>query len=258
MDISSNTHANQDSFKYNIQVLDRALNIFEIIASSETPMTLQQLQTMTGLNRTTIWRILSTMMDRDFIVQLPNTKTYTVSCKACNLFSAAGSNSVALAELARPEMERLRRLSGETILLLVPETIGSRTILQLDSFESVRLKDYTNTVSPLFITSTGFVQLSFMKNEEIEKAFPAVLPSRIEAAGVMQRIDACRRDGYALIIDEFNQGDSGISAPILLNGKLAGILNVAGPTIRFTEERMLSLLPELLKSAGQISHMLSH
>lgn len=252
-----------DAFKHNIQVLERALKIFEIIGLSETPVTIQELQAVTGLNRTTIWRILSTMIESDFLTQLPNTKQYCLSCKACNLLSTSSANSISLAEHARPEMEHLRQITGETVMLLLPETLGSRTILQLDSFETVRLKDYTNTISPLFGTSTGLIQLSYMSDEDIEAIFPDTLPSYTEFTptnrdDVMLRIDNCRRDGHSYIIDEYQKGDSGLSVPIQSNRKLVGILNIAGPTMRFTREQMLLCLPELKEAADRISWKLTH
>lgn len=229
-----------DSFKYNIQVLDRALKLFETIALSDSPLTIPQLQELTGLNRTTIWRIISTMTENNFITQLPNSKQYCLSCKATNLLSLSHSRSIVLCECARTEMEQLRQLTGETIMLLIPENIGSRTILQLDSFENVRIKDYTNELSPLFGTSTGIVQLSFLSDEEIKVIFPAELISYTQSTAtnkevIMQRINDCRQDGYTYIIDEYHNGDSGLSVPLQLNRKLVGILNIAGPTVRFTK-----------------------
>lgn len=259
----NDTPTKPEAFKHNIQVLERALKIFEIIAQSEMPVTIQELQSATGLNRTTIWRILSTMIESDFLTQLPNSKQYCLSCKACNLLTTSSANSIALAEHARPEMEHLRQITGETVMLLLPETLGSRTILQLDSFEAVRLKDYTNTVSPLFGTSTGLVQLSYMNDDDIEVIFPDVLPSYTEYTptnreDVMQRIEDCRRDGHSYIIDEYQKGDSGLSVPIQLDKKLVGILNIAGPTMRFTKEQIHLCLPELKEAANRIAWNLTH
>ena len=256
------TDTKSDAFKYNIQVLDRALKIFETIARSRSPLSIQELQNATGLNRTTIWRILSTMMDSGFLTQLPHSKQYCLSCKACNLLSTSAASSIALIEYARPEMQRLRQFTGETVLLLLPEAIGSRTVLQLDSFETIRLKDYTNEVTPLFGTSTGIVQLSALTDEEIQNVLPETLPSYTEFTPtskdeLLKRIRKCRKNGYAYIINEYNQGDTGVSVPIYLESKLAGMLNIAGPTMRFTEERVLACIPELKKSALQISQELT-
>ena len=251
-----------ENFKHNIQVLDRALKIFEFIAQSPTPLSIQELQNVTELNRTTIWRILSTMAECGFITQLPHSKQYCLSCKACNLLSLSATNSIALAESARPEMQRLRHLSGETVMLLVPESIGSRTILQLDSFEAIRLKDYTNETTPLFGTSTGLVQLSSLSDEEIQLAFPTTLPSNTEFTPtkkeeILKRISKCRKNGYAYIIDEYINGDSGVSVPIYLSHKLVGILNISGPSIRMTKEKILSYIPELKKASSRIEEALT-
>lgn len=264
MNISNDLPNNEKSenFKYNIQVLERALQIFEIIARFKTPLSIPELQNLTGLNRTTIWRILSTMLNCGFLTQLPNKKQYCLSCKAYNLLSSSSSSPVALVEAARSEMTLLRNKCNETVMLLVPQLTGSLTVLQLDSFEAIRLMDYTNQLSPLFGTSTGIVQLASMEDEEIIKIFPSALTSYTEFTQtnrneIMQRIHDCRRDGYSYIIDEFNKGDTGLSAPICLDGQLVGILNISGPTVRYTKEKMLVTVPMLLEATRQIVSNLS-
>ena len=106
------------------------------------------------------------------------------------------------------------------------------------------------------------VQLSALTDEEIQNVLPETLPSYTEFTPtskdeLLKRIRKCRKNGYAYIINEYNQGDTGVSVPIYLESKLAGMLNIAGPTMRFTEERVLACIPELKKSALQISQELT-
>jgi DNA-binding IclR family transcriptional regulator len=54
--------------------------------------------------------------------------------------------------------------------------------------------------------------------------------------------------------DTYSLGLSAMSAPVRFQGQPAiGVITIAGPTVRFTQERMLALAPELLSTASQLA-----
>jgi DNA-binding IclR family transcriptional regulator len=70
----------------------------------------------------------------------------------------------------------------------------------------------------------------------------------------MEQVRITRERGYSVTVDTYSLGLSALSAPVGLAGQSAmGVLTIAGPTVRFTEERMHALAPELLSVAGQLA-----
>jgi DNA-binding IclR family transcriptional regulator len=77
-------------------------------------------------------------------------------------------------------------------------------------------------------------------------------PTSLEA--VMRQVQLTRERGYSVTIDTYSLGLSAMSAPVRLQGAPAmGVLTLAGPTVRFTPERMQALAPELTEVAGQLA-----
>ena len=66
-----------------------------------------------------------------------------------------------------------------------------------------------------------------------------------------------RAQGYAVAVDELEQGLSAVSAPVLgPSGTAVAALSISGPTIRLTQKRIAELAPELVRQAGLLSQRL--
>lgn len=50
-----------------VQSVERALDLLELVANSEQSISIMELMEKTGLNRTTIWRILGTLEKGDIL-----------------------------------------------------------------------------------------------------------------------------------------------------------------------------------------------
>jgi IclR family KDG regulon transcriptional repressor len=64
-----------------IQSVDRALNLFEILINSDQPVSVTELSRETGLNKSTVCRLLNTLLKRHFVAQDPETQKYTGGLK---------------------------------------------------------------------------------------------------------------------------------------------------------------------------------
>ena len=77
-------------------------------------------------------------------------------------------------------------------------------------------------------------------------------PTSLQA--VLAAVHATRERGYSLTVDTYSLGLSAMSAPVRFAGQPAmGVITIAGPTVRFTLERMQALAPELLSIASQLA-----
>ena len=56
------------------------------------------------------------------------------------------------------------------------------------------------------------------------------------------------------MIDEvFTPGMTAMAAPVMRGKTALGVISIAGPRVRLTEERMLQLGPALLDAAGELA-----
>ena len=96
----------------------RALQILECFMDQEKEWTLKELVNQLGLPTTTVFRHVSTLMERKYLTQDPVRKVYHVGP---NLLALAGAiiGGSDLCKIARPELERLSHRGTETVHLSI-------------------------------------------------------------------------------------------------------------------------------------------
>ena len=55
----------------NVRVIDRAFDILETLASSSSPMGLSEICRATGMSKSTVYRLISTMHNRHYVEKIP-------------------------------------------------------------------------------------------------------------------------------------------------------------------------------------------
>ena len=77
-------------------------------------------------------------------------------------------------------------------------------------------------------------------------------PASLQA--VLACVQQARQRGFSLTEETFTAGLNAMGAPVGLSGQSAmGVITIAGPTVRFTTEKMQALGPELLSVAAQMA-----
>lgn len=239
------------------QSVERALYLLQMIGEEDGPVSLPVLCERTGLNRTTVWRLLSTLEKYHFLCRNPKTKDYDLGYGATMLCTAPQRRYATLIRRAQPAMERLVEHTQESLVLSVPHAGGTLVVYQMDSPLSIRLKDYTNQITPLWNTSNGKVLLADLPPRELEHllrqqpmSFSLQPVEDLEAVREAVRLTAQR--GYGTVEGEWSMGENGISAPIYAGNQLVAFLGIGGPDTRFTHQDMEDVAPLLCSACTEI------
>ena len=78
--------SNISRYNNHVQAVDRALALLKLIAEQSEPVPLSHLCEATGLNRTTVWRLLCTLEDNGFVEKNAAAPDYELGIAALNLF----------------------------------------------------------------------------------------------------------------------------------------------------------------------------
>jgi DNA-binding IclR family transcriptional regulator len=71
---------------------------------------------------------------------------------------------------------------------------------------------------------------------------------------LLDEIHLTRERGYSLTCETFTAGLNAMGAPVQIKGSAAiGVITIAGPTVRLTEEKMHELRIPLLSTADQLA-----
>lgn len=152
---------------------------------------------------------------------------------------AAQAGAPDLVSSAMPVLERLGALTGERVDLAVLHDGQVLTIESIASSSTVQAVGWVGRRTPLHCTAAGRVLLAPMTAAEVTalvgpSPFPTGGPNGPRSrAELMRRIDAARRDGWALADGELDSDVTAIAAPIsAADGRTRAAVAVSGPSFR--------------------------
>ncbi len=205
---------------YFVQSVDRAIDILECFTFKERERTLGEIVKQTKLNRTTVIRLLSHLMSREYVKYDDRNRTYQLGIKMLELGGVAIS-SISLRQIAAPHLTRLRDDLGHTILLGVRQEDNLMYIDKRDGKGGALI--VTSEIGrrrPLHFGMLGMILMAYLSREEQEyllKKDPlqpythATITNKKTFLNVLSEI---REKGYFMGREEAFEGVGGISAPI--------------------------------------------
>lgn len=246
-----------------MQSIDRALDILEALASRRSPTGISELAHQVDLHVSTVHRLLTTLVDRGYVRQDPETSRYHLAARIFSLSNAADMQ-LDLRLVAHPYLEMLMRKVGETANLV---TAGPDHVIYLDQVESMHLvKMFTapGMRAPLYCTGTGKAILAFRSPQQQEAVLNGPLPRHTQhtlatRADLERELGAIHARGYAVDNEEMEEGVRCLAVPVFdRRNEVVGALSVSGPTSRMTVERVEGFVPLVRSIAGQLSRQLGY
>lgn len=229
---------------------------------SSVEWTLKNLVDRLDLPTTTVFRQVSTLVERGYLKQDPVRKCYQAGPRLLLLCSTILSRND-LRSIARPELEQLSATVKETINLSLP--LG-REIFYLDkveTFRSVVCNTKVGTRAPAHATSGGKILLAAQSENFVDdycRDLPEMKPltdkTIVSADRLRAELAQARINGYAIDDGEIEPGLICVGAPIIgMNQKVAAAVSIAGPAFRMQED-LDFMIREVKKTAAAISRLL--
>ena len=242
-----------------VQSLQRALDILESIGSSASPVSLKTLAIMTGLPKTTVYRLLGNLEQRGY-VRCHSDGSYQLGIKFM-LLSQRADQSFSLKHLARPFLLQLRDRSRETVHLGILDKTKIVYVDTVDSMQSVRMVAQLGSSNPVHCTSLGKALLiaksdaeilDILATEGMERRTDYTITTQAVFLAEMAKV---RTLGYALDDRESALECRCVGAPIFNQaGAAVAAISVSGPASRFSREIIeQTVVPMLLDVTQQLS-----
>lgn len=213
-----------------------------------------------GLNRTTTWRILTTLEHERLVSYDAETGTYALGFGLIDLASRAGG--AALVRAARVVLQHLAAQARETAALAMVRG-GVLTYVAEATADAVVAAGWQGREVAMHATSTGKVLLAYSHPADVRmllklptgRRLPRFTPSTITSLNALEEeLALVRERGYAVCRGEFESTAWGVSAPVLdLAGSLVAVVSVWGPSERLTDDRFESLGALAVAGAADIA-----
>lgn len=249
--------------RYPIRVIDRAMALLQCFTLDAADLTLADLAARAGISRPTAHRLLSSLVHYRFLEQDPVTRRYRLGLGLLELGQLV-LERLRLAEVARPSLEQLVKVTGETSYLGVLDEAMTMYVAKVEGTFAMRLESSIGSRHPSHCTALGKVLLAGYEGG-VEELYPdPVLPTMTtrsisDLETLKLEIERVRRTGWAFDDEEYEDGARCIAAPVLDHtGSVVAAVSVSGPVSRFTDAQVDLLSAELLGAGREISAALGH
>lgn len=242
--------------------IDKTLGILEFLAARPHGAELVDIASSLNQSRSGCHRTLLELVGYGYVRQ-----THSGAYRLTTKMPAMGLNWLSksgLVDIAQPALRRLADRSQELVRLgivdgdrmtLVAKAQGANSGVLYDPDMGIDLK--------LSCSAAGHALLMTLSDEQAAEAVsrqgfgdpkdfgpnaPITLPVLIAM------LQEHRRRGFSLVRDVYAPGMSSMAAPVQRRGEgVTAAIVIAGPSIRFTEERMLACGADLLATAGELA-----
>jgi DNA-binding IclR family transcriptional regulator len=235
------------------QTLFRGLDVLEVVA--EGSITLADLAGRLGLTRSTTHRLASALADRRYLTFVPRTG-YSLGPKLLELGFRV-RDKLDLPRVAAPHLERLALLTEDTVHLGV---LDEGRVLYLDKIPGkrrVNLSSRIGEVQPVSCTGLGKALILDHDEEAWTEFFRAEASQQRMPETLSQWLIRMRnyaQAGYAFDLQENEDQVRCVAAPVRdVTGKIVAAISVASAAQYMSDERMQTLMKDVVKTARRIS-----
>jgi DNA-binding IclR family transcriptional regulator len=229
----------------------------DALADAETELGTNELARRTGINASTVSRLLATLVEGGLVEHVHESGRYRLGVRLMHLGNIVLAR-LDLRQIARPHLHALVDATGETATLSAPGERDAITVDFVQSTSSVQGVAQVGRPSIAHATATGKVLLAFGLPELPPGALTAYTPRTItQRAALAVELDTVRARGYAVNFGEREEDLHAIAAPVWgSRAELAAIVGVQGPSGRFTAGEMDAGIRRLLEHTLELSQQL--
>ena len=247
-----------------VQSVERALSILEVLSDYNEGLGVTDISEKVGLHKSTVYRLLSTLNHKGYVLQDRESNRYMITLKLFELGNKRVEGMDILAA-SRPYTKQLMEEVNETVHLVIRDGNEIVYIDKVEADNTIRMASTIGMRGLLYCTSVGKAILAQLPKEEIEKIWgdskiQQLTNNTITNLDDMKReLEMVRLQGYAIDNEENEAGVRCVGAPVFnLYGEVSGAISVSGPTIRVTGDKIVRLTKEVTKCAKNISGALGY
>ena len=236
--------------------MQRAIAILGELAGARGELGTNEIARRTGINVSTISRILATLVSGGLVEHVTATGRYRLGVGVIRLANAAGER-LDVRSLARPHLEDIVGRVQETATLSVPGGHDAITLDYVQSPLSVRSVAEVGRASAAHATAVGKVFLAHGGTVPAGPLHAYTERTSVDHDALRAEVAGVRERGWGQAVGEREEDLNAVAVPVMdPAGHLVAILGIQGPAVRFGPRAMRSAAELLMERAGLISAVL--
>lgn len=243
---------------YLVPAVDRAVHILELLKACRNEMTLAEITKATGWHKSSIQKLLVTLSYHGVLERDESTKRYSLGIALAE-YGRVALNNLDIRLIAKPYLKELVGYSGETAVLAI---LNGTKMVMVDKKEPVlqiRASPFIGSRLAATATSNGKALLAWLPEARVNEilrveGLRAFTPKSIVSRKAYRaELAATRKRGYAIDRGEFQEGATGVSAPVFGPGqRVLATISIVGPEFRMTEKMIQDCGAKCMEVAGRL------
>ena len=239
--------------------VEKAFRILFTFTVDTPEQTLSEIVRKTGLNKTTAYRYLSSLMQLGMIQKDSQNGRYQLGLRLYELGNRVAVKKQVV-DIAHPILRKLVDMLDITVHMA---TIDGYEVLYLDkikSKKSLQMNTYIGARVPLHCTALGKSMLSVLPPVEVRQLLTrhplvSLTPNTItDVEQLLVQLSQFRQQGYALDNEEYEEGLRCVGVPIEgADGRPLAAISVSGTPLQINQSTIPQLVKSLRRAAGEIS-----
>jgi DNA-binding IclR family transcriptional regulator len=247
-----------------VQVIHRALDILEQLSQSSKPIGPTEISKSTGISKSTVCRLLSTLQARSYVEKRSPDGKYSIGPKLIALVSRH-IGSLELQTEARPYLSLLASDLNLTTHLGILDGNEVIYVEKLDHIPTKQLYSQIGYRVPAYCSSLGKCLLSRYSGEDL-KNIMGCSSFRIYTRNTIPNIEALkeqlrriRDEGWAMDNEEYEVGHMCVGAPVYdYRGEIIAAVSASGTSTVITPDYLPVIVDEVKQTSKQISKCMGY
>ena len=246
-----------------VEAADRVLRLLQAFGPHERDVSLGDLAQRVGLPKSSVHRLLVTLVGHGFVERDPSTRRYRLGVRLFELGSTV-IHERGLHSAAHPVLEELSASTGETCHLAILSGLEAVYVYKVDGESSVIMSSRVGGRAPCHATSIGKVLTAWAGDDVLRQLrgqrLRAYTDRTITSAPALEaELARVREQGYALDLEELEEGLRCVAAPTRdQSWRVVAALGIAGLRRRFQDEHLDRLVAPVVRAAARLSRNLGY
>jgi DNA-binding IclR family transcriptional regulator len=250
--------SSEEGAKYHVPAAAKTLKILETLANIGRPVTLQHLTDCTGLPKSSVFAILSTLESLRY-VERDATSAYRLGVRALQL-GAAATQTTNLSQLFHEAARRVVKECGETVQLSILQQTDVIYVAREDGSQPVQLAAQIGGHLPAYATASGKTMLAALPEESLDALFsgrqlPTLTSRTISSLSELRaELQYVRERGWSHDNQEVSEGLECFAAPVYdRTGRVVAAVSVSFLSARAKPEHSQRILAAVQRASKEIS-----
>jgi DNA-binding IclR family transcriptional regulator len=247
---------------FRLPAVDRAMNLFELLANSQQGLTLSELSRKLNIPKSTTHYLIHTLVTRGYVQRGGDDRHYLLGLRLADVASANPAE-LKLRALAMPYLQQIATRFSLTATATVQRGAEAVIIAKVESFHDAGGGAWVGRHLDLHCTAQGKALISNLPDARLDELFGGrdlarFTPKTIASLTALKlHLALVRANGFAVNDEEQVAGVRAVAVPVTNSvGVVVAAFSVRGSTVQIPSPRFPELGRELLILSRKSLHNL--